>query len=259
MTGNILRQAPAAIAVLLVFVIVAVLPVVPDIMAADLDPAIQKITSYTFGASREPLSAVEDMVRSSYGKSSERLRIEKQFASVLTSDATVECKEFICRQLYIIGTKESVPALGKLLMDDKTSDMARYALQRNTCPEAGKALRDGLKKAKGGVLVGIINSLGERCDQECVDELARFISDFAALHPNEDKEKDDKEAMKAMHEARDAAIASINALAKIGGDKAVKTIAEARHIGCPGVKKAAADALLLWGDNLVGSSERVRK
>ena len=54
-----------------------------------------------------------------------------------------------------------------------------------------------------------------------------------------------------MHEARDTAIASINALAKIGGEKAAQSIAEARHIACPGVQKAATDALLLWGDNLV--------
>ena len=122
------------------------------------------------------MSAVEDIVRSSSGKPAERLSLEKQFASIQISDVTFECRDFICRQLCVIGTKESVPALGKLLADEKTSDMARYALNSNPDPKAGKALRKALKKTQGTVLIGIINSLGERRDEKSEKALKKLVS-----------------------------------------------------------------------------------
>ena len=142
----------------------------------ELDPEIEKITTYRFGESRENLTIVADRVRTSYGNSEERLRLEKQFAQILRSDeATLECKDFICRQLWVIGTKVSIPALAKMLTDDKTSDMARYALEQNPAPAAGKALRKALKKTEGTVLIGIINSLGERRDEKSVKALKKLL------------------------------------------------------------------------------------
>ena len=137
----------------------------------ELDPALQKITPYKFGESREALTKVADLVTASYGFPSIRLLLEKQFAVILRSDATLECKEFICRQLWIMGTDVSVPELAKMLSDEKTSDMARYALENNPSPMAGNAFRDALKTAQGKALIGIINSLGERRDRECVEAL----------------------------------------------------------------------------------------
>ncbi|MCH8237977.1 MAG: hypothetical protein IIC06_07370 [Proteobacteria bacterium] len=106
----------------------------------ELNPALQKIVIYRYGESREDLKVVADMVRASLIDPEKLLLLEKQFVSILESDATYECKDFICRQLWIMGTKKSVPVLAKMLLDEKTSDMARYALERNECPDAGKAL-----------------------------------------------------------------------------------------------------------------------
>jgi HEAT repeat protein len=222
---------------------------------ARLDPALQNITTYTFGESREPLSVVEDRVRESQGNSEERLKLEKQFAEILDSDATYECKEFICRQLRVIGTRESVPALKKLLEDEKLSDMARYALQQNPCPEAGKALRDCLRRTGGKVRIGIINSLGERRDKGCDDTFVRYIDNYAALLEKEQDDIEDEDAKKALIEARDTAVAAINALAKIGGEKAAAVLAKARYSSCPQVRKAAKDAILLWADGLHRSNQ----
>ncbi len=258
MRNNTMHRMRISAVVLMTLIIAVIFTGVHDICAAKLDPALQKITTYKFGDSREALSDVEDIVRAAHGNENEILRLEKQFAKILTSDATYECREFICRQLRIIGTKESVPALRKLLLDEKLSDMARYALQQNLCPEAGKALRDALKKAEGNVRVGIINTLGERRDAGCVDTLIGYIEKFAKMHEgegedhssSEDSGQSNEEAKKVMHEARDTAFASVNALAKIGGEKAAKILAEARHISCPKINRAAKDALLLWADNL---------
>jgi hypothetical protein len=102
-------------------------------------------------------------VRASHGDAAARLAIERQLAELLKrEEATRDCKDFACRQLRIVGTSESVPALAALLTDDSLSDMARYALQLNTDPSVDKALIAALKKAQGLPLIGIINTLGER-------------------------------------------------------------------------------------------------
>jgi len=161
-------------AVCISFLIVIVLSIIVTSCATrevELDPALQRITTYKFGESREALTKVADLVTASYGFPSMRLLLEKQFAVILRSDATLECKEFICRQLWIMGTDVSVPELVKMLSNEKTSDIARYALENNPSPLAGNAFRDALKTAQGKALIGIINSLGERRDRECVEAL----------------------------------------------------------------------------------------
>ena len=142
----------------------------------EIDPELQNITTYKFGDSRENLAVVHDIVKSAYGNPEEKVRLERQFVEILKSDATFECKDFICRQLWMIGSKESVPVLEKMLMDEKTSDMARYALHSNPDPKAGKALRKALKKTQGTVLIGIINSLGERRDEKSEKALKKLAS-----------------------------------------------------------------------------------
>src|SRR5215217_627057 len=53
-----------------------------------------------------------------------------QLVAVLQSNAARKEKVDACRQLAVIGTKDSVLALGALLPDDDLSHMARYALER---------------------------------------------------------------------------------------------------------------------------------
>lgn len=218
-----------------------------------LDTALKKIVSYRFGESREALSEVADFVRSTSGNPEERARLEKRFAGILTSNATYECKEFICRQLRIMGTKESVPALIKLLMDENTSDIARYALRENPSPEAGNALRDAMKKVEGKALIGIINSLGERRDEECVDALIKLVFEADQDAPDKDAEEEDSEKEEISSE--DIAIAAVAALGKIGGIKAGKALAKAKEEGTPSLRRAASEAFLMWADDLVRESE----
>jgi hypothetical protein len=187
----------------------------------EFDPAVQAVTSWRFGDSREPLTALADLVKASKNTRSKLLALERQFAAALQSDATYECKDFICRQLWIVGTKVSVPALAPMLADEMYSDMARYALERNPAPEAGKALRDALGQTSGKALVGVINSLGERRDRMSVLALEKMVAG-----PDED-----------------AAAAAASALGKIGGAKATTVLARAKQTGAPKVRDAATVAL----------------
>ncbi len=200
----------------------------------ELNPALQKILTHRFGESRENLTVVADMVRASLSDPEKLLLLEKQFVSILESDATYECKDFICRQLWIMGTKESVPVLSKMLLDEKTSDMARYALERNECPDAGKALAGALGKVKGNVLIGVINSLGERRDIKSVKKLASLM-----FKPE-----------------KNVAIAAAAALGKIGNSNAEKALQKARIKGSPSLHAAASHALLVTAYNLTEEGKR---
>jgi hypothetical protein len=202
----------------------------PLAQAATLAPELQKILQYKFGDSREPLTVVQDMARSSTGRG--RLDLERQFAQVLgTPEATDECKDFICRQLWLLGTKESIPALEKLLESDpKYGDMARYALERNPDKRAAQALRAPLEKAlKSGSFpaekklfyIGFVNSLGTRKDKDSISVLNRI----------------------AVGENEELAAAAVSAIGKIGGSKAKTILTEAKSSAFPTVQKTAETAL----------------
>ena len=91
--------------------------------------------------------------------------------------APLAAKQFVCQRLSIIGTSASLPALTKLLADDKTADMARYALERIPDPKVDEVLQASLGKAKGLVKIGIINTLGQRQYVPCAPALAKLLTD----------------------------------------------------------------------------------
>ncbi len=102
-------------------------------------------------------------------------------AVVQSQDAPHKDKVDACRQLAIIGGKDSIAPLAALLGDEKLSHMARYALEPNPDPAVDAALRDALGKVKGGPLVGVIGSLGVRRDAKAVPALARLLNDADAV------------------------------------------------------------------------------
>jgi len=179
--------------------------------AASLDEVLSKIVTYDYGQSRQPLTQLTDIIRDASDSAKELRRIEKRLLEVLDSDATLACKQFICRKLSIIGTEvadpflpgEAVPTLTKMLVDAQTSDMSRYALERIPGSAVDKALRRALDYTSGKVKVGIINSIGERRDKEAVEKLGSLL---------------------ATHVDREIALAGLSALGKIGSREAVKAL-----------------------------------
>lgn len=138
------------------------------------EPAIKALAKYKFGDSREPLTVVEDLVRASAPSPEQGAYIAAQLASHLKGGSTFECKQFVCRQLVFVGTADQVPVLAKLLTDDKTTNIARYALEVIQGPEADDALIKALPKTSDAAKVGIINSLGTRRSAKAVDVLHGF-------------------------------------------------------------------------------------
>jgi len=105
----------------------------------------------------------------------------KLIAVLKSADASQKDKIDACRQLAIIGGKDSIAPLAALLGDEKLSHMARYALEPNPDPAVNEVLRDALGKLTGGPLVGVIGSIGVRRDAAAVPALAGRLNDSDAV------------------------------------------------------------------------------
>ena len=199
---------------------------------ADIDQKLSAIVSYERGTDRQPLIAVESLIRDSQNRPEQRKYIERRLADLL-GDATLEGQSFICKQLWFIGTADSVPAVAKLLLDEKTADMACYAIGQNPSPQASEALREALNKTTPNVQMRIINLLGDRRDTQSVEAIGQL----------------------AFAEQQQVAEGAVAALGKIGGPRAREILVRARAKGSSDLRFAATDAYLRCAENLVAAGE----
>lgn len=148
-----------------------------EVDKAALDTAFAALQAYDWGHDRAQLAVIDDAIVHSHGDPRARKAIETRLVAVLESDAKRAAKQFVCRKLSVIGSEDTVKALAAYLTDEELSHMARYALERMPYPSADKALRDALPKASGQVKVGIINSLGEKGDDQATELLTPLLKD----------------------------------------------------------------------------------
>jgi len=105
---------------------------------------------------------------------------QRQLIGVLQSEAPPQDKAIACKRLAIYGTKDAVPALAPLLADASLASWARTALEAIPGPEANAALREALGKVQGRLLIGTINSIGNRRDPEAIAGLILKLQDADA-------------------------------------------------------------------------------
>lgn len=104
---------------------------------------------------------------------------DKLLKSLATPGRTEAGLAFICQMLAMVASAKSVPALAPLLKDAKTTEAARYALERVAGPEADAAFREALAALSGPAKAGLIGSIGVRKDPAAKAALAA-IQDSAA-------------------------------------------------------------------------------
>ena len=201
---------------------------------AALQELLGKVKTYDWGQSRLVLTEVSDIIKKAHGSSSELRKIEKGLLGVLTSDSTRAGKQFVCREVSIIGTGQSVAALANMLTDEETSDMARYALERIPGTAVNEALRGALRKAKGKPKIGIINSLGQRRDRRAVRALSRLVG-------NSDKT---------------VATAAAAALGQIADSRATEALAAAKDKATGKLQMVVLDSYLRCADQLVADGKK---
>jgi HEAT repeat protein len=197
---------------------------------------LEKVKTYDWGQSRAALTQVTDTIRKDCDNKDQTAENEKALLSILESDAGRAGKQFVCRQLSIIGTGQSVPALAKMLTDETYSDMARYALERIPDSSVDAALRNALPNAEGKPRIGIINSLGQRRDKQSVGALGELVSDSDEV----------------------VATAAVAALGNIADDEAMKVLAEARNKAQGKLQARVLDAYLLCADRLVADGKKAQ-
>lgn len=141
-----------------------------------------------------------------------------------------------CQFLASKGGADAVPALAALLTDPKLSHYGRYGLEPNPDPSAGDALRAALPRVKGGLLVGVVNSLGARKDVKAVAPLAKLLSGADA----------------------EAARAAAWALGQISGPEAAKALQDGLARTKGSVQEAVADGCLRCAEGLLAQGQRDR-
>ncbi|HYW46568.1 MAG TPA: HEAT repeat domain-containing protein [Bryobacteraceae bacterium] len=201
---------------------------------ADMEPVLTRIAAWDYSQARDPLYEFSGFLRAAVAAQSELPRIEARLLRLLEPRAAVTPagRDYVCRELSVIGTAASVPALARLLTDRATAETARYTLARIPAPEAAGALRNALPAAPADVQAGIANALGERRDGKSVAALSRLLA------------------------SSDAAVASaaLAALARIGDKPALAAIDSAMPKSGPGREEflrawvRAADAVAAGGD-----------
>jgi HEAT repeat protein len=147
-----------------------------DYRPPDLKKILEKAATYDYGKDEEALTQLRDYVRAHRNSPESKKACENKLVGFLESDTTLAAKLAACRHLREIGSAASVPVLGKMLLQEKTSDMARYALEKIPGVEAERALVKGLSKPDGKIRLGIIDTLGNRRARNSVSHLAKEMS-----------------------------------------------------------------------------------
>lgn len=216
-----------------VVVCVVLAPWCLSAQTASLDDLLAQTAKWQSDTSRQPLLALSEMVVKDQGSAAQMRAMEQRFIAFLKSDATIAGKDFICKELSIMGSEASVPVLAGMLADAKTAELGRYALERIPGPAVDRALRESLAKTSGRTRVGVIDTLGVRRDAGSV----------SALRPL------------ALGSQPAEASAALYALAKIADRPAVAILAEAQTKTSGPVKADAAEAYLQAANRLTASGD----
>lgn len=198
-----------------------------------LEQSFELLKEYKVGTDSTGLIPIERAVMEVHGNETARATLEKRLLPYLGSSYSSVTRAFVCRQLVLIASAASVPAVTPLVPDEELSVHARNVLEHIPGPESEKALRDALGQAKGRTRIGVINSLAARRDAASTPALTKILG--------EDPE---------------SAAAAAKALGEIGTPEAAKALTAARGKGPAPVQKAVVDGMLICADRLVAAGQR---
>src|SRR5579883_2587862 len=169
-------------------------------------------------------------------KADELLKLNEAALIRIVQDpaATVFQKNVACRRLAVAGTAKCVPALAAMLGDAKLAHYARFALGPNPDASVDAALRAQLGKLKGRLLVGVIDTIGQRRDAAATEPVAKLMHDRDV----------------------EVACAAAAAVGAIGGSAAARHLWDAVAKTKDPVRTAAAEAGLVCAERLLAAADR---
>lgn len=173
-------KSPLLLAVLCTGVVLWVAIVISPAISAEaensaLDGALAVLGKLELGQDLAPFRPIREAVAAARNDDMVRADIESRLVAVLQSDATDLAKDYTCRELAVVGTDASVPALSALLPTSRNAYMARYALEGIASPAAQQSLREMLAKVEAPQKLGIVISLGRLADTKAVSVLAPLL------------------------------------------------------------------------------------
>ena len=101
-----------------------------DYEALKLDEILERSMTYKVGKSKKYLTDFSLRLRNCDGKVESYAMYEDKILQFLESDATIDSKKYMCRELSWMGSEKSISTLEKLINDKDLSESASYALQR---------------------------------------------------------------------------------------------------------------------------------
>jgi type 1 glutamine amidotransferase len=194
-----------------------------------LDPLIVQLRQYDWDKSRAAPAQLHALIGEQYGNPEALKAIEAKLLGVLDSNVSMAVKDFICRELAVIGTEQSLPVLAKMLADEKTTNIARYALENIPGNAVDKVLIQTLAKTESKeIKIGIITTLGVRKCEDAIPPLAKSAQD-----------KDS-----------DIAKSAVRSLGYIGTENAADELDALMLTAPEALKPCLRDALLSCADSL---------
>jgi HEAT repeat protein len=158
-----------------------------------------------------------------------------QLVAILKDPSATEFQKMkACQRLAVVGTRDAVPVLAAMLDDPKMSHYARFGMVPIPDPSVDAALREATKKLRGRLLVGVINSIGQRRDVGAIPLLARLLHGTDA----------------------EAACAAAASLGRISGPSATTVLRDALVKTKGAVRTAAAGAALVSAEGLMAQGDR---
>ena len=195
----------------------------------EMEKILDILAAYEYDNSRSWMPDLQSLMMNLYNNSEAIDEIEPLMIAFLQSDATAAGKQYVCRELGVIGTASSVPVLSKMLLTPGMEGTALLALQRIPGTEADQALLKVLEGGDEWLQISAINSLA-----------ARQVAD--AIVPLTKRMYSDNERL---------ALSAIAALGVIGGKEAAKKLNDHGYEAPASLKWAIIDARLKCADRMI--------
>ncbi len=209
-------------------------PMPAEEIRTEMEKTLGVLAQYDYDKSRCWLTDMQELMMEAYGNPEAIPGVESLMINFLQSDATVAGKQYVCRQLGVMGTARTVPVLSDLLRTPGMAGTALLALEKIPGAEADQALLEVLEEGDEPLQIAIINSLAARQVKDAVMPLTIMM--------HSDSEK--------------LALAAIAALGSIGGVKAAEKMDDFDHEAGASLKWALLDARLKCADRLMEEGER---
>jgi HEAT repeat protein/type 1 glutamine amidotransferase len=205
----------------------------PGFRPPSLEAILKDLESFEYSKSEDILYRLREYVLANRNSEEARADTEERMLGFLVISQNLDAKMAVCRNLRLIGSEKSVRLLAQMLTDEKTADIARYALEKIPGPAADRALLDALAKTQGETRIGLVSTLGQRKSGVAVGALAALLSDQEPA----------------------LASAAANALGKIGSGDAAAVLSEALDKAGGDLKVEVAFALLNCADALSAAKD----